>query len=56
MTVNTVELLIVPDDACMVDCPGVSALARPILLIVATPKVEEDHVAVLLRFCVLLSV
>ena len=43
--------------AVMVEVPIETAVARPVLaLIVATPPAEEVHVAVLVRFWVLLSV
>ena len=41
--------------AVITDVPGLTAVARPVALIVATPGVAEFHVAVLVRFCVVLS-
>ena len=40
----------------MIVDPLPTAVARPVLLIVATVVEEELHVAVLVRFCVVLSV
>jgi hypothetical protein len=41
--------------AAMVVLPGLPAVARPVLLIVATLVFEDVHVAWLVRFCVLPS-
>ena len=55
VTVKVVEPLIAPEAASIVVCPGPTALASPVVLIVATPGADELHVAVLVRFCVLPS-
>jgi hypothetical protein len=45
-----------PDVAVRLDAPTARAVARPEALTVATAVFEEFQVAVLVRFCVLLSV
>jgi hypothetical protein len=55
VTVNVAEPLIVPDLAVMVAVPGATPVANPPVLTVATAVVEEVHLAVLVRFCVLPS-
>ena len=54
-TVNVVEPLIEPDAATIVVAPAVMPVARPVLLIVATPLAVEVQMTELVRFCVLLS-
>src|SRR5208282_3336857 len=54
-TVKVVDPLIAPEAAAIAVCPGVRALASPPVLIVATAAVDELHIAVLVRFCVLPS-
>jgi hypothetical protein len=44
-----------PTEAWIVVCPGPTAVANAELVIVATPLAEEVHVALAVRFCVLLS-
>jgi hypothetical protein len=44
-----------PTDAWIVVCPGPTAVANAELLIVAAALADEVHVAVAVRFCVLLS-
>jgi len=56
VTVSSVELLTVPEVAVMFAVPIATLCASPPLLIVAVEGVSEDHVAVPVRFCVLLSV
>jgi len=61
VTVSVVDPLIVPDTAVIVavPCPVLVAspgVAPPVLLIVATVGVSDDHAAVPVRFCVLPSV
>lgn len=46
---------IVPETASILVDPLPTAIARPVLLIVATVMEEEFHVAVLVRFCVVPS-
>ena len=41
--------------AVMVVPPAATAVARPALLMLATPVLEEDHVTWLVKFCVLAS-
>ena len=55
VTVNIVEPLISPEVAVIVVVPAAIPLAMPEVLIVATLGVDEVHVAVALRSCVLLS-
>jgi hypothetical protein len=58
VTVKVVEPLTVPNAALIVVVPNPAAVAKPCepdaLLIVVTPGADELHVAVLVRFCVLL--
>ena len=57
VTVSVAALLITPPDtAVTLDVPVATPAARPEVLIVATAVVAEFHVAVLVRFDVLLSV
>jgi hypothetical protein len=56
VTVSTVDPLTVPDVALTVAVPVPTLCPSPALLIVAVAGVSEDHVAVLVRFCVLPSV
>jgi hypothetical protein len=56
VTVSVVEPLIDPEVALIVVDPVATVLAKPALLMVATVVAEDVHVAVLVRFCVLLSV
>ena len=56
VTVSSVEPLIEPEVAVMLAEPMAALCARPAVLIVAVETVSEDHVAVLVRFCVLPSV
>jgi hypothetical protein len=56
VTVSVVLPETLPEVAWMVVDPVPAALARPAVLIVATPAAEELHVAVPVRFCVLASV
>ena len=55
VTVRTVVPVIDPDFALIVEVPAVSAVANPAELIVATEVVAEVHVALPVKFCVLLS-
>ena len=55
VTVRTVEPLIDPDVALIVDVPMATPVARPELLIVAVAVVSEAQVTELVMFCVLLS-
>jgi len=50
VTVSTVEPLIAPDVALIVEVPTPAPVARPAALIVAIDVVPELHVAVLVRF------
>lgn len=53
VTVNVAEPLIAPRVAVIVVVPGATPMANPVpLLTVATVVVEELHLAVLTRFCV----
>jgi hypothetical protein len=54
-TVSRAEPWMLPTDAWIVVCPGPTAVANAELLIVATRLADEVHVAVAVRFCVLLS-
>jgi hypothetical protein len=56
VTVSTVDPLTVPDVALTVAVPVPTLCPSPALLIVAVVGVSEDHVAVLVRSCVLPSV
>ena len=56
VTVNSVELLTVPEVALILAVPMPTLCANPDALIVAVEGVSEDQVAVLVRFCVLPSV
>lgn len=57
VTVSVAELLVtLPETALIVVDPVVSAVASPVVLIVATAGAEELHVAVPVRSCVLASV
>ena len=49
VTVNTVEPLIAPEVALIVDVPTPAPVASPAALIVATDVVPEVHVTVLVR-------
>ena len=55
VTVNPVDPLMDPDVAVIVLLPVATPVARPPLVIVATPVFVELHVTVLVRFCVLPS-
>jgi len=55
VTVNVVDPVTGPEAALMVVDPGAMLEANPVLLIVAVAAVLEDHVAVLVKFCVLPS-
>jgi hypothetical protein len=55
VTVRTVEPLIPPDVALIVEVPTPAPVARPAALIVAVVVVPELHVTVLVRFCVVPS-
>jgi hypothetical protein len=55
VTVRTVEPLIAPDVALIVDVPTPAPVARPAVVIVAVVVVPELHVTVLVKFCVLPS-
>jgi hypothetical protein len=55
LTVNVVEPLIPPELALIVVEPADAPLARPVLLTVATEVLDDCHVAVAVRSCVLLS-
>jgi hypothetical protein len=50
VTVRTVEPLIPPDVALIVEVPTPAPVARPAALIVAVVVVPDDHVTVLVRF------
>jgi hypothetical protein len=54
-TVSRAEPWMLPTDAWIVVCPGPTAVANAELLIVAAALADEVHVAVAVRFCVLLS-
>lgn len=41
--------------AAIVVVPSLTAVANPVLLIVATPVIDEDHVATAVKFCVVES-
>lgn len=56
VTVSSVEVVTLPDVAVMFAVPVPTLLAIPALLIVAVEGVSDDHVTVLVRFCVLPSV
>jgi hypothetical protein len=57
VTVRVNEFEVTPLElAVIADVPTPTAVARPVVLIVATPGVPEFHVAVLVRFCVVPSV
>ena len=51
----SVTLVTPPNEAEIVDVPGPTMVAKPVLLIVATVGTEDDHVAVVVRFCVVPS-
>ncbi len=55
-TVRVVEPLTEPDVAVIVVLPCATLVASPELLMVATAAVDELHVTVFVRFCVLPSV
>jgi hypothetical protein len=55
VTVSTVDPVMDPDFAEIVEVPAVSAVANPVPLIVATEVVAELQVTLFVRFCVLLS-
>ena len=55
VTVNTVEPLIVPDVAVIVEFPTPAPVASPAALIVAMDVVPEDQVTLDVRFCVVPS-
>ena len=55
VTVRVVEPEIEPEVALMVELPTATAVARPVLLTVATEGVLEVQAAVLVRFLVLPS-
>jgi hypothetical protein len=55
VTVNTVEPTVLPSVALMLDVPGVTPVASPPAVIVATAGVADAHVTWLVRFCVELS-
>jgi hypothetical protein len=55
LTVSVVEPLMLPEVAEMVVLPAETAVARPCALIVAAAGVPEFHIAVDVRFAVLLS-
>src|ERR1700683_201795 len=56
VTVSSVEALTVPEVAVMLAVPIARLCASPAFLIVAVETASDDHVAVLVRFCVLPSV
>ena len=55
LTVSVVEPLMLPEVAVMVVCPAPWVVAKPELLIVATPVLDEDQIALDVMFCVLPS-
>ena len=55
VTVSSVEPATDPDIALMLAVPVPTPLESPVLLIVATETVSDDHVAVVVRSCVLPS-
>src|SRR5277367_5968144 len=55
VTVRTVEPLIAPDVALIVEVPTPAPLASPAALIVAMVVVPDDHVTLDVRFCVVPS-
>ena len=55
VTVSVAELVILPNVALMLEMPVVTPVATPPDMIVATPRADELHVAVLVRSCVLPS-
>ncbi len=56
VTVSVAEAVLLPNDAEIVVVPTPVAVARPELLIVATPAFDEVHVTVDVRFGIVLSV
>lgn len=52
VTVNVADPLIIPDVAVIVAFSCVTPVASPPLLTVATDVADEDHVAVVVKFCV----
>jgi hypothetical protein len=56
VTASVAALLVTPPDiAVMLDVPVATPVAKPAELIVATEGAAEFHVAIAVRFCVLLS-
>jgi hypothetical protein len=55
VTVKVVEPLIAPEVAWIVVVPCATLVAKPAALIVAIFVADELHVAIAVRFCVLLS-
>src|SRR5580698_10102188 len=55
VTVRTVEPLIAPDVALIVEVPTPAPVARPAALMVAVVVVPDDHVTLDVRFCVVPS-
>ena len=55
VTVKVVDPVTLPLVALMVVLPTFKADARPVVLIVAVAMLEDAHVTLLVRFCVLLS-
>src|SRR5277367_4667594 len=55
VTVKTVEPLIAPDVALIVEVPTPAPVARPAVVIVAVAVVPDDHVTLDVRFCVVPS-
>jgi len=53
--VRVVVPLTAPDTALIVVVPAATAVASPPEVIVATAALEDDQVAVLVKFCVVLS-
>ena len=57
VTVNVNVFEVTPLElAVMLEVPVPTAVANPVVLIVATPGVAEFHIAVFVRFCVAPSV
>jgi hypothetical protein len=56
VTVSVAVPVMVPDVAVMVEDPVATLVAKPAALIAATATAEDDHVTLLVRFDVVLSV
>lgn len=56
VTVSVVNPITAPDAAWIVEDPALRAVALPVVEMVATAGVSDDHITELVRFCVLPSV